>query len=345
MRKGKPRYVGSQRTINHLKSLFVPNVLCSAGNASSWTAMVATDRMDMAIPISFSPKPSPPSRTGVKANRGCKAVCAPPRSERIANENMMALMCGVNSALSDVSSLSRSSVPVTPSSDPVRVPSEDASDGDDFGGSVSSSHIAAMIATRRGSSAARKLGSRYGYVLKMGKVDVRVGKDLDEPNVPPMKDATRMPMLRHMGKNEKARDSFVESEISPLGISASGRRPRTISLEAGSGTHMTLFKTATFPFIIPFKLRVMTKVQKLLLKPKATAEIDDPMHPCVSVAALHTVRVRLTRIKTGFRPIRSESVPQWKTVRSCATEKTLSTTPAAYPTSSSDLAAPTSSSI
>lgn len=48
---------------------------------------------------------------------------------------------------------------------------------------------------------------------------------------------------------------------------------------------MTLFKTATFPFIIPFRLRVMTSVQKLLLNPKATAEMDDPMHPCASVTS------------------------------------------------------------
>jgi len=78
-----------------------------------------------------------------------------------------------------------------------------------------------------------------------------------------------------MGKKEKARDSLVSSEISPLYVSTATREVCHFP------THMMHFSTATFPFIIPFKLRVMTSVQKLLLNPKATAEMEEPTHPCL----------------------------------------------------------------
>ena len=44
-------------------------------------------------------------------------------------------------------------------------------------------------------------------------------------------------------------------------------------------THTTLFNTAIFPFIIPFKLLVKTSVQKFVLKPKAMAEMELPIQP------------------------------------------------------------------
>jgi hypothetical protein len=45
---------------------------------------------------------------------------------------------------------------------------------------------------------------------------MRPGNDLDDPKVPPMKEAMRIPVLRHIGKKENARDSLVSSEISAL---------------------------------------------------------------------------------------------------------------------------------
>ena len=65
----------------------------------TWTATVATDRIDIEIPISFSPKPNPPSRMGVKQKSGWIADWAPPKRERTAKENMMALIWGVNNDL------------------------------------------------------------------------------------------------------------------------------------------------------------------------------------------------------------------------------------------------------
>ena len=50
----------------------------------------------------------------------------------------------------------------------------------------------------------------------MGNVSTSLGNRAIDPNVPPMKDAMRMPVLRQMGKKENARDSLVSSEISPL---------------------------------------------------------------------------------------------------------------------------------
>ena len=83
-------------------------------------------------------------------------------------------------------------------------------------GSVSSSHMAAMTATIAGNREAMRFGRRYGKVLKIGNASVKLGKAAAEPNVPPMNEAMRIPVLRQMGKNEKARDSFVSSDISAL---------------------------------------------------------------------------------------------------------------------------------
>jgi hypothetical protein len=77
-----------------------------------------------------------------------------------------------------------------------------------------------------------------------------------------------------------------------------------------SSAHMILFSTAILPFIIPFKLRVMTIAQNDRLSPNAIADIVEPTQPMM---------------RTGFRPIRSDSAPQWKTVRSCVMENIDST--------------------
>lgn len=164
--------------------------------------MVMIDLIEMEIPISLSLNPRPPSLTGVKVNKGWRAVCAPPSKDRMAKENIKALIFGVRRCLYDTSlALSSSRVSL------VR------------GGSVSLSHIAAMMATVKGNKAARRFGKRYGYVAKIGKVLAKFGNDFDEPNVPPMKDAIRIPMFKQRGKKENALASLVSSEISPLHIS------------------------------------------------------------------------------------------------------------------------------
>jgi len=85
-----------------------------------------------------------------------------------------------------------------------------------FGGRVSLRYIAAKTAAMSGGNAARRFGRRYGKVLNIGKVLANLGKLLILANEPPRKEAMRIPRLRHIGKNEKARDSLVSSAISAL---------------------------------------------------------------------------------------------------------------------------------
>jgi hypothetical protein len=128
--------------------------------------------------------------------------------------------------------------------------------------------MAAMIAPKMGGIAARRFGRRYGNDLKIGNVDDSLGKFWIFANVPPIKDAMRIPVFRQIGKNENARDSLVSSAISALEISL-----------IRTWTHIIDFKTAIFPFIIPFKLRVMMIAMNDLLSPKATAVTADPIQP------------------------------------------------------------------
>ena len=86
--------------------------------------------------------------------------------------------------------------------------------------------------------------------------------------------------MRHRGKNEKARDSLVSSEISPL-----WRWQTCVSQIQEQGfpgdqmTYMMDFNTAMFPFMIPLKQREMTIATKDRDKPKDTAEIAEPTQP------------------------------------------------------------------
>jgi hypothetical protein len=97
-------------------------------------------------------------------------------------------------------------------------------------------------------------------------------------NVPPMYDATMMPEFRQMGNRENALASLVSSVISPL----AGQRLRPRSC----GTYMAAFKIAMFPLNRPFRHRAKHICQKVVLKPKATADTADPMQPYTSATLI-----------------------------------------------------------
>jgi hypothetical protein len=49
---------------------------------------------------------------------------------------------------------------------------------------------------------------------------------------------------------------------------------------------MAAFRIAMFPLKSPFKHRAKHICQKVVLKPKATADTADPMHPCTSAQSV-----------------------------------------------------------
>jgi hypothetical protein len=87
-----------------------------------------------------------------------------------------------------------------------------------------------------------------------------------------------IPVLRQMGNSENARASLVSSVISPL----HDQLPLDFTLPCKS-TYIAAFKIAMFPLNSPLRHRAKHICQKVVLKPKATAEAAEPIQPCSSV--------------------------------------------------------------